>query len=163
MPLSCICLEKPRTRWPGAGSLLDLYLTCWQLVSYKINWVQTQPEGTNPCILFWIQPFFKLLISWITRLGSSITLPGTLFSSNCTFYISLAKFASFHFVKFQNWDKWLMCPFNMKMNLASKFSLSSFSPYLLEGMTDIACPLTLNSSSPGTLPFQRGSPTPLPT
>lgn len=82
--------KKNRTRWliPPISSacwgqernpLFNLHLTCWWLSGYKINWVQPHPKGTNSCILFWIQPFFKLHISWSTRLGSSITLPAALF------------------------------------------------------------------------------------
>lgn len=171
VPFLYVPWKKNRTRWlilpsfplVGDRSWLPPWftLTCWWLLGYKINWVQPHPEGTNFCILFWIQPFFKLQYSGAQDLVLVLHFLVLFFSSNCTFCISPHKFAPFHF-KFQNWDKWLMCLFNMKMNLASKFSLSSLSPYLpVTGHDWHSLPSYSEHCSPGALPFPRASPTPL--
>lgn len=97
-----LILPNPFAGWgQEQNPFLDLHLICWWLLSYKINWVQAHPQGTNSYIVFWIQPFFKLQISWSTRLGTSITLPGVLFPQTVHFVFLLPSLFLFILLSFK--------------------------------------------------------------
>lgn len=83
------CLLKLFFRWRKSSRP-------FLLIGCRVSWLYPCPEGTTPFIPCCLKPFFKLIISESTGLGSNITFPRVLFLLRLYILFVFALLALFH-------------------------------------------------------------------